>query len=161
MKILVDHPSREIVYYVDAGAGRPSLRPLQLSFAGERRSRAQSELEETLDLHRVIEGMSGGRKRAGRDLGRRPRLTRRVGDPPVTLAAESAGASSRDRGRRSDPPHWWPMRQKELERAENRAGPGAAVERRAARRPAPGPASWFLSACFPSSLRLDDHAAPR
>ncbi len=25
VKILVDHPSREIVYYVDAGAGRPSL----------------------------------------------------------------------------------------------------------------------------------------
>ncbi len=33
VKILVDHPSCEIVYYVDAGAGRPSLRPLQLSFA--------------------------------------------------------------------------------------------------------------------------------
>ncbi len=33
VKILVDHPSHEIVYYVDAGAGRPSLRPLQLSFA--------------------------------------------------------------------------------------------------------------------------------
>jgi hypothetical protein len=33
VKILLDHPSREIVYYVDAGAGRPSLRPLQLSFA--------------------------------------------------------------------------------------------------------------------------------
>ncbi len=30
--ILMDHPSREIVYYVDADAGRPSHRPLQLSF---------------------------------------------------------------------------------------------------------------------------------
>ncbi len=28
VKILGDHPSREIVFYVDAGAGRPSLRPL-------------------------------------------------------------------------------------------------------------------------------------
>ena len=28
VKTLVDHPSHEIVYYVDAGAGRPSLRPL-------------------------------------------------------------------------------------------------------------------------------------
>ncbi len=54
VKILVDHPSREIVYYVDAGAGRPSLRPLQLSFAMTADHDAE-QLEEILDSHRVTE----------------------------------------------------------------------------------------------------------
>jgi len=57
VKILVDHPSREIVYYVDAGAGRPSLRPLQLSFAMTADHDAE-QLEEILDSHRVIERMA-------------------------------------------------------------------------------------------------------
>ena len=57
VKILVDHPSREIVYYVDAGAGRPSLRPLQLSFAVIA-DHGIEQLEEILDLHRVIERMA-------------------------------------------------------------------------------------------------------
>ncbi len=57
VKILVDHPSREIVYYVDAGAGRPSLRPLQLSFAMIADHGAE-QLEEILDAHRVIERMA-------------------------------------------------------------------------------------------------------
>ncbi len=56
VKILVDHPSREIVYYVDAGAGRPSLRPLQLSFAMIA-DHGMEQLEEILDSHRVIERM--------------------------------------------------------------------------------------------------------
>ncbi len=56
VKILVDHPSREIVYYVDAGAGRPSLRPLQLSFALIA-DHGTEQLEEILDSHRVIERM--------------------------------------------------------------------------------------------------------
>ncbi len=54
VKILVDHPSREIVYSVDAGAGRPSLRPLQLSFAMIA-DPGPEQLEEILDSHRVIE----------------------------------------------------------------------------------------------------------
>ena len=54
--ILVDHPSREIVYYVDAGAGRPSLRPLQLSSAMIA-DHGIEQLEEILDSHRVIERM--------------------------------------------------------------------------------------------------------
>ena len=54
---LVDHPSREIVYYVDAGAGRPSLRPLQLSFAVIA-DHGIEQLEEILDSHRVIERMA-------------------------------------------------------------------------------------------------------
>jgi hypothetical protein len=56
VKILVDHRSREIVYYVDAGAEPPSLRPLQLSFAliGDH---GIEQLEEILDSHRVIERM--------------------------------------------------------------------------------------------------------
>ncbi len=57
VKILVDHPSREIVYYVDAGAGRPSLRPLQLSFAMIA-DHGIEQLEEILDSHRVIERMA-------------------------------------------------------------------------------------------------------
>ncbi len=57
VKILVDRPSREIVYYVDAGAGRPSLRPLQLSFAMTADHDAE-QLEEILDSHRVIERMA-------------------------------------------------------------------------------------------------------
>ncbi len=56
VKILVDHPSREIVYYVDAGAGRPSFRPLQLSFAMIA-DHGMEQLEEILDSHRVIERM--------------------------------------------------------------------------------------------------------
>ena len=57
VKILVDHPSREIVYYVDAGAGRSSLRPLQLSFAMIA-DHGPEQLEEILDAHRVIERMA-------------------------------------------------------------------------------------------------------
>ena len=57
VKILVDHPSREIVYYVDAGAGRPSLRPLQLSFALIA-DHGIEQLEEILDSRRVIERMA-------------------------------------------------------------------------------------------------------
>ncbi len=56
VKILVDHPSREIVDYVDAGAGRPSLRPLQLSFAMIA-DHGTEQLEEILDSHRVIDRM--------------------------------------------------------------------------------------------------------
>jgi hypothetical protein len=52
----VDHPSREIVYYVDAGARRSSLRPLQLSFAVIA-DHGIEQLEEILDSHRVIERM--------------------------------------------------------------------------------------------------------
>ena len=55
--ILVDHPSRGIVYYVDAGAGRPSLRPLQLSSA-MLADHGIEQLEEILDSHRVIERMA-------------------------------------------------------------------------------------------------------
>ncbi len=57
VKILLDHPSREIVYYVDAGAGRPSLRPLQLSFAMIA-DHGIEQLEEILESHRVIERMA-------------------------------------------------------------------------------------------------------
>ncbi len=57
VKNLVDHPSGEIVYYVDAGAGRPSLRPLQLSFAMIA-DHGPEQLEEILDAHRVIERMA-------------------------------------------------------------------------------------------------------
>ncbi len=57
VKILVDHPSREIVYYVDTGAGPPSLRPLQLSFAMIA-DHGIEQLEEILDAHRVIERMA-------------------------------------------------------------------------------------------------------
>ena len=56
VKILVDHSSCEIVYYVDAGAGRPSLRPLQLSSAMIA-DHSMEQLEEILDSHRVIERM--------------------------------------------------------------------------------------------------------
>jgi len=57
VKILVDPPSREIVYYADACAGRPSLRPLQLSFAMID-DHGTEQLEEILDAHRVIERMA-------------------------------------------------------------------------------------------------------
>ncbi len=57
VKTLVDHPGREIVYYVDAGAGRPSLRPLQLSFAMIA-DHGIEQLEEILDSHRVIDRMA-------------------------------------------------------------------------------------------------------
>ena len=57
VKILVDHPSREIVYYVDAGAGRPSLRPRQLSFALIA-DHGTEQLEEILDSYRAIERMA-------------------------------------------------------------------------------------------------------
>ena len=67
VKILLDHPSRDIVYYVDAGAGRPSLRPLQLSFAMIA-DHGMEQLEEILDSHRVIERM------------------REAGNEPVTIS---------------------------------------------------------------------------
>ncbi len=57
VKVLVDHPSREIVFYVDAGAGRPSLRPLQLRSA-MLVDHGIEQLEEILDSHRVIERMA-------------------------------------------------------------------------------------------------------
>jgi len=57
VEILVDHPGREIVYYVDAGAGRPSLRPLQFSFAMIA-DHSTEQLEEILDSQRVIERMA-------------------------------------------------------------------------------------------------------
>ncbi len=44
-------------YDVNAGAGRPSLRPLQLSFARIADHDAE-KLEEILDSHRVIERMA-------------------------------------------------------------------------------------------------------
>ncbi len=56
VKILVDHPSREIVFYADAGAEPPSLRPLQLSFAMIA-DHGIERLEEILDSQRVIERM--------------------------------------------------------------------------------------------------------
>ncbi len=56
VKTLVDHPSHEIGYYVDAGSGRPSLRSLQLSFAMIA-DHGTEQLEEILDAHRVIERM--------------------------------------------------------------------------------------------------------
>jgi hypothetical protein len=62
VKILVDHQSREIVYYIDAGAEPPSLRPLQLSFALIAEHGIE-QLEEILDSHRVIERM----KETGRE----------------------------------------------------------------------------------------------
>jgi hypothetical protein len=43
-------------YDVDAGAGRPSLRPLQLSFAMIA-DHGMEQLEKILDSHRVIEKM--------------------------------------------------------------------------------------------------------
>ena len=57
VRIVLDHPSLEIVLYVDAGAGRPSLRPLQLSFAVIA-DHGIEQLEEILDSHRVIERMA-------------------------------------------------------------------------------------------------------
>jgi len=62
VKILLDHPSREIVYYVDAGAGRPPLRPLQLGFALIA-DHGIEQLEDILDSYRVIERM----KETGRE----------------------------------------------------------------------------------------------
>ena len=49
-----------------------------------------------------------------------------------------------------------PIRRKEFERVEKGASQGATVERRAARRAAPGPARSLRSAWVPSSLELDD-----
>ena len=60
VKVLVDHPSREIVYYADGGAGRPSLGPLQLSFALIADHDAE-QLEEILDSQRVIDRMREAR----------------------------------------------------------------------------------------------------
>ena len=57
VKILVDHPSREFAFYVDAGAGRPSLRPLQLSSAMIA-DHSTEQLEAILDAHRVIQRMA-------------------------------------------------------------------------------------------------------
>ncbi len=57
VKILLDHPSGEFAFYVDAGAGRPPLRPLLLSFAMIADHGAE-QLEEILDAHRVIERMA-------------------------------------------------------------------------------------------------------
>ncbi len=57
VKILVDHRNHEIVFYADAGAGPPSLRPLQLSFAMIA-DHGIEQLEEILDSQRVIERMA-------------------------------------------------------------------------------------------------------
>ena len=57
VKILVDHSSRAIIYSVDAGAGRPSLRPLQLSCAMIA-DHGREPLEGILDSHRAIERMA-------------------------------------------------------------------------------------------------------
>ena len=57
VKILVDHPNHEVVFYADAGAGRPLLRPLQLGFAMIA-DHDPEQLEEIFDSHRVIERMS-------------------------------------------------------------------------------------------------------
>ncbi len=56
VKTLVDHRNHEIVFYLDAGAEPPSLRPLQLSFAMIADYDAE-ELENILDAQRVIERM--------------------------------------------------------------------------------------------------------
>jgi hypothetical protein len=56
VKTLVDHRNHEIVFYADAGAEPPSLRPLQLSFALIA-DHGTEQLEEILDSHRVIERM--------------------------------------------------------------------------------------------------------
>jgi len=56
VKILMDHLSREIVFYVDADGEHPSRRPLQLSFALIADHDAE-ELENILDAQRVIERM--------------------------------------------------------------------------------------------------------
>ena len=62
VKTLVDHRNHEIVFYLDAGAEPPSLRPLQLSFALIA-EHGLEQLEEILDSQRVIERM----KEAGRE----------------------------------------------------------------------------------------------
>ncbi len=56
VKTMVDHRSHEIVFYADAGAEPPSLRPLQLSFALIA-GHGMEQLEEILDSRRVIERM--------------------------------------------------------------------------------------------------------
>ncbi len=56
VKILVDDPSREIVFYVDADGEHPSHRPLQLSFEGIA-DHGMSQLTELLDSLNVIESM--------------------------------------------------------------------------------------------------------
>ncbi len=52
VKTLVDHLNREILFYADASAEPPSLRPLQLSFALIADYDAE-QLEEILDSHRA------------------------------------------------------------------------------------------------------------
>ncbi len=56
VKTLVDHRNHEIVFYADAGAEPPSIRPLQLSFAMIVDHDAE-QLEEILDSLNVIERM--------------------------------------------------------------------------------------------------------
>jgi hypothetical protein len=56
VKTQVDHPNREIVFYVDAGAESLSFRPLQLSFEVIADHDAE-QLEDILDSQRVIERM--------------------------------------------------------------------------------------------------------
>ena len=63
----MDHRNHEIVFYLDAGAEPPSLRPLQLSFAMVA-DHGMEQLEEILDSHRVIE------------------IMREVGSEPVTIS---------------------------------------------------------------------------
>ncbi len=60
VKTLVDHRNHEIVFYADAGAEPPLLRPLQLSFALIADHDAE-QLEEILDSHRVIDRMREAR----------------------------------------------------------------------------------------------------
>jgi hypothetical protein len=60
VKIWVDHPSHEIVYYVDAEP--PPLRPLQLGFALIA-DHGIEQLAEIFDSYRVIERM----KETGRE----------------------------------------------------------------------------------------------
>ncbi len=57
VKTLVDHRNHEIVFYADASAEPPSLRPLQLSSAMIA-DHDMEQLEEILDSHRVIERMA-------------------------------------------------------------------------------------------------------
>ena len=60
VKTLVDHRNHEIVFYLDAGAEPPLLRPLQLSFAMVA-DHDMEQLEEILDSQRVIERMREAR----------------------------------------------------------------------------------------------------
>ncbi len=56
VKTLVDHRNHEIVFYADAGAQRPSIWALQLSFAMIANDGIE-RLKEILDSQRVIERM--------------------------------------------------------------------------------------------------------